>query len=98
MIIETNNPLIEEILLEWQSRIGEDYDGYHGHVYRMYNFCLALHNCTEEEKEKVAIAACFHDIGLWSDHSVDYIPPSVVQVKQYLSQKILVQDLRSILL
>lgn len=86
MNIETNNPLIEVILLEWQDRIGADYDGYHGHVYRMYNFCLALHNCSEEEKNKIAIAACFHDIGLWPDHTVDYIPPSVVQVKQYLSQ------------
>lgn len=34
MNIETNNSLIEEILLEWKDRIGEDYDGYHGHVYR----------------------------------------------------------------
>ena len=87
MKIETNNPLIEEILLEWKERIGVDYDGYRGHIYRMYNFCLALYDCSEEEKEKIAIAACFHDIGLWSDHTLDYIPPSVVQVKKYLSEE-----------
>ena len=89
MNIETNNPLIEKILLEWRDRIGEDYDGYHGHVYRMYNFCLALHSCSDEEKMKIAIAACHHDIGLWSDHTVDYIQPSVAQAKLYLSQQAL---------
>jgi hypothetical protein len=85
MNIETSHPLIEEILSAWRDRIGGDYPGYRGHVYRMFNFCLALHPCAEEEKTKLAIAACFHDIGLWSDHTVDYIPPSVAQVKQYLA-------------
>lgn len=86
MNIETNNPLIEEILLQWKERIGVDYDGYRGHVYRMYNFCLALHDCSEEDKKKLAIAASFHDIGLWSAHTADYIPPSIVELKQYLSE------------
>jgi hypothetical protein len=85
MNIETSNDLIEEILALWKDRIGSDYPGYRGHVYRMFNFCLALRPCTEEEKQKVAIAACFHDIGLWSDRTVDYIPPSVAQARMYLS-------------
>jgi hypothetical protein len=85
MSIETKHPLIEEILSEWKNRIGDDYPGYRGHVYRVFNFCLALRSCTEEEKSKLAIAACFHDIGIWSDHTMDYISPSVAQAKQYLS-------------
>lgn len=52
MNIVTKNDLIEEILTAWQDRIGDDYLGYRGHVYRMFNFCLALHPCTEEEKTK----------------------------------------------
>lgn len=83
--IETQQPLIEKILSIWKERIGDDYPGYRGHVYRMFNFCLALRSCTEEEKTKLAVAACFHDIGLWSDHTIDYIPPSVSQAKQHLS-------------
>jgi hypothetical protein len=85
MKIETENQLIEEILATWKTRIGDDYPGYRGHVYRVFNFCLALRSCTEEEKTKLAIAACLHDIGLWSDRTVDYIPPSVAQARQYLS-------------
>ena len=86
MVIETKNDPIEEILTTWKDRIGDDYLGYRGHVYRMFNFCLALHPCTDEEKTKLAIAACFHDIGLWSAHTVDYIPPSVSEVTRYLSE------------
>jgi len=85
MDIETSNDLIEEILATWKDRIGDDYPGYRGHIYRMFNFCQALRLCSEEEKTKLAIAACHHDIGLWSAHTVDYIPPSVVEVKRYLS-------------
>lgn len=83
--IETNHALIEEILADWKARIGEDYEGYRGHVYRMFNYCLALYPATEEERTKLAIAACFHDIGLWSDQTLDYLPPSIEQAKCYLS-------------
>jgi hypothetical protein len=85
MHIETTNELIEEILTTWKDRIGSDYPGYRGHVYRMFNFCLALRPCSEEEKTRLAIAACFHDIGLWSAHTVDYLPPSVAEARQYLA-------------
>ena len=51
--------------------------------YRSY---VAPRSRSEEEKTKLAIAACFHDIGLWSDQTVDYIPPSIAQAKQYLTE------------
>ena len=49
-------------------------------------FEQALRQCSEDEETKLAIAACFHDIGLWSDQTVDYIPPSIVQAKRYLTE------------
>lgn len=84
MGIQTQLPLIETILTDWKERIGEDYAGYRGHVYRVFNYCLVLHPASEEEKTKLAIAACFHDIGLRSDHIVDYLPPSIEQARRYL--------------
>ena len=86
MPVERQNPLIESILSDWRERIGGDYAGYRGHVYRMFNYCLALHPASDEEKTKLAIAACFHDIGLWSDHTVDYLAPSVVQAENYFAE------------
>jgi hypothetical protein len=87
MLIEKHIPLLEEILGEWKEVIGKDYPGYKNHVYRVLHFCFALHEVTAEEREKLIIAACFHDIGLWTDHTVDYLPPSSAKAVAYLKQK-----------
>ena len=86
MDIQTQHPVIETILSDWRDEIGDDYAGYRGHVYRMFNYCLAIYPSSEEEKTKLAIAACFHDIGLWSDHTVDYLLPSIAQAERYLKE------------
>ena len=52
----------------------------------MFNYCLAIHPASEEDKTKLAIAACLHDIGLWSDGTTDYIPPSIEQAERYLAE------------
>jgi len=85
--IEEKIPLLEEILLEWKEVIGDEYQGYRNHVYRMIHFCLALNEYTDEEKEKIVIAGAFHDIGIWIENTVDYIEPSIPPAMQYLKQK-----------
>ena len=77
-------PLVEDILSPWRERIGVDYEGYKNHVYRMLHCCFALAPCSEQDRHKLMIAACHHDIGLWSDHTVDYLPPSIREAVQYL--------------
>ena len=84
MAIEASIPLLEEILGQWKKELGEDYTPYRNHVYRMIHFCFALHDCNEEERRKIVIAGCFHDLGIWSDGTVDYLPPSVVRARDYL--------------
>ena len=87
MLIEKRIPLLEEILNEWKTVIANDFQGYKNHVYRMIHFCFALHPCNKEEREKIIIAGCFHDLGLWTEHTVDYLPPSVLLVRAYLEEK-----------
>lgn len=84
MQIETHIPLLEEILQPWRTAIGVDFDGYKNHVYRMVHCVFALHPCSEDERRKVIIAAAHHDIGIWSDGTVDYLPPSIAQAVKYL--------------
>ena len=79
MEMESHLPLLDEILATWQPVIGADYPGYSNHVYRMVLFCFALRDCTDDERRKVIIAGCFHDLGIWSDRTVDYLPPSVAR-------------------
>jgi hypothetical protein len=87
MKIEPQLPLLEAILAPWKPQIGKDFDGYRNHVYRMVHCVFALRACSEEERQKVIIAAAHHDIGIWSDGTVDYLPPSIVQARKYLEQQ-----------
>ena len=87
MIIEKELPLLDEILSEWKETIGADFLGYRNHVYRMVNFCLALKECSAVEREKIIIAGAFHDIGIWIEDTVDYIPPSIPPAVAYLKRR-----------
>ena len=86
MAIEERIASVEEILDKWKTAIGNDYAGYKNHVYRMVNFCFALHDCNPEEREKVIITGCFHDSGIWTSHTFAYLPPSMALAKAYLQQ------------
>ena len=59
MPIIVTQPRIDTILRAWECRMGAEYEGYRGHVYRIFNFCLVIRACTREERDKLAIAACF---------------------------------------
>ncbi len=87
MKLEAQLPLVDEILGEFRPTLGDDYQGYRNHVCRMANFCLALRECDDVEREKILIAGAFHDIGIWTDHTVDYIPPSVRPALAYLEAR-----------
>lgn len=82
--IDESFPLLDAILEQWKPVIGDDYDGYRNHVQRMVRFCCALRECSDEEKQKIMIAAAFHDIGIWIENTVDYIPPSIPPAMEYL--------------
>ncbi len=82
-------PLLDEILTDWQEIIGDDFDGYKNHVNRMILFCFALakEELSNEEKEKIIIAGAFHDIGIWIENTLDYLPPSLPPARAYLKKR-----------
>lgn len=84
MTIEKQLQLVEEILNEYRARIGGDFDAYRNHVYRVINLCFSLGQFSEIEKEKIQIAGCFHDIGIWTVGTLDYLPPSESEASKYL--------------
>ncbi len=81
-----NLELIDNILDEYCDTIGEDLKGYRNHVHRMTHFCLTLGNFGEDAAKKVAIAGCFHDIGIWTGKTFDYLPPSISAAGAYLAK------------
>jgi len=86
MPIENPIPLLEDILAPWRERVGADFTGYKNHVCRVVNFCFALRDCSEEERRKLIIAGAFHDLGIWSAGTVDYLPPSIELAMVYLRE------------
>jgi len=90
MKIEQEIPLLEEILAPWVAVIGADYLGYRNHVYRMLHCSFELLGRNEREddqaRQKLIIAAAFHDIGIWIDKTIDYIPPSLPPAISYLKE------------
>ena len=78
---------IDEVLGRYRDIIGDAYSSYHNHVVRMATFCLALRDCSTEEQRKIEVAACFHDIGIWTAHTLDYLPPSVPPARAYLAEQ-----------
>ena len=77
MEIETTIPLIDAILADADP-------GYRNHVYRMVNFCFAQGRFDAEQREKIIIAGCFHDLGIWTAGTWDYLPPSIELANDYL--------------
>lgn len=79
-----HSALIDNLLQEFTHYLGPDYDKYRNHVHRVFLNCLLLDR-EKENEEKYAIAAVFHDIGIWTDHTIDYLDPSIEQAKKYLN-------------
>jgi hypothetical protein len=76
-------PTIDEVLHDHESELGRDFDAYRNHAYRVFNLCAAIVK-DRGDLEKIAVAAVFHDLGIWTNETFDYIPPSIALVREYL--------------
>ena len=76
MLLERLDPL-DRVLETHAVELGGDFTAYRNHAYRVVNFCCALAPCADTSLEKVALAAAFHDLGIWTAHTFDYLAPSI---------------------
>ena len=83
-VVETHR-IIDELLEKWRPELGSDFLSYRNHVYRVFNFSRALAHAAGEDEEKLAIAAAFHDVGIWLDNTFDYLDPSTQHADDYLA-------------
>jgi hypothetical protein len=81
----TSLPTVEEVLDNHASQLGHDLTAYRNHVYRVVNLSVAILGDTCIELEKIAVAAVFHDLGIWTDKTFDYIAPSVALAREHLA-------------
>lgn len=76
---------IEKILLEHQKVLGTHKTKYQNHVNRVFEICKIL-DPEPTHHSKYAIAATYHDIGIWTANTFDYLKPSVELAKDYLQK------------
>jgi hypothetical protein len=77
-------PTVNAVLEHHAAALGRDLIAYRNHVYRVVNLCLAIAGGDRGELEKIAVAAVFHDLGIWTSHTFDYIAPSVALAREHL--------------
>jgi hypothetical protein len=75
-------PTIEDVLNDHATLLQDDFLAYRNHVYRVVNLCVTF--VGQSELEKIAVAAVFHDLGIWTNGTFDYIAPSIALAHEYL--------------
>jgi hypothetical protein len=82
----TGIAILDELLQAHAAQLGADFTAYRNHTYRVVNLGVALSPEDPERLEKLAIAAAFHDMGIWTDGTFDYLAPSVALATAYLAR------------
>lgn len=83
MRLVDRQPLIEEALEIWAPALGPARAAYRGHVYRVFNFARRVLG-SERHDDALALASAFHDIGIWSDATFDYLGPSIRRATEHV--------------
>ena len=78
--------LLDELLAGYRPVLALDYDAYRNHCMRLFNFCSALAGESGAADQKIAIAAAFHDLGIWTENTFDYLAPSQLLARCYLEK------------
>lgn len=85
-------PILDHILAQYRPVLGKHFTGYRHHCYRAFYACQAISTSlaqplSAQDKHKLQIAFAFHDLGLFTDNTVDYLPPSVALARDYLMKQ-----------
>ena len=76
--------LVDAVLERFAGALGGDREGYTCHVARVLAFYRKIAH-DHEAPEQVQIAGAFHDLGIWTARTFDYLAPSVRLARDYLT-------------
>lgn len=74
---------VSALLAPWRKALGGDEVGYTNHIVRVLLFCDELAKRAGADgqppssKTEFLVAGVFHDLGIWSDRTFDYLVPSI---------------------
>jgi len=78
-------PDLDTLFEPWLPALAKDALPYRNHVERLLAICTKI-NQTVVSSELLAfrVAAVYHDLGIWSDGTFDYLPPSRERAVEWL--------------
>lgn len=77
---------LDALMERWREAFGPDFTAYRNHNYRVANFCIALAQADAEQIERIGVACVFHDLGVWTHRTLDYLEPSRRLAADYLNE------------
>ena len=86
MEILDHHPVLEAVLSEHAGALGAARVPYAGHVYRTFNLARAVLGNSARD-DSLAVISVFHDLGIWTDRTFDYLPPSLARAEAYLARE-----------
>ena len=77
---------IEQILAKYRNDLGDDFVPYKGHCYRVINYmkCMGM---TSQEEHISTVLVPFHDIGIWTHQTMDYLAVSAAVAREYIQRE-----------
>jgi len=78
-------PIVDSILDAYAEALGQHFTAYRNHVYRVLNYFDFLAPAAGPSRASVHVAAAFHDLGIWTAGTFDYIEPSAALAREYLA-------------
>ena len=84
-------PSLDELFRPWQKALGRDYRAYRNHAERVLRLCELLAGGALPDPLAFHVAATYHDLGIWSDGTLDYLAPSRARASAWLAANGLVE-------
>ena len=76
--------LVDDILGSHAQALGPDLTAYRNHVTRVLHFDFAIDPQLQSAARPLLIAGAFHDLGIWTAYTFDYLDPSSELAHDYL--------------
>lgn len=76
---------VDELLADHARALGADAIAYGNHCQRVLHFFFELAPRSDEALAKGAIAVAFHDLGIWTAQTFDYLAPSAALAAAHLT-------------
>ena len=73
-----------KVLSNYKESLGSDYHAYLNHVKRVYEYACMLR--LERDSDLFMVAAIFHDLDIWRNSTMNYLPGSIELALDHIAQ------------